>query len=62
MFEATQLTVDVTTSPPKQTMYWNAASSGANWAVKIRLKDDTGAEFSGNLVGLTTTMHLLCTY
>jgi hypothetical protein len=62
-FDATQVTLDLTTAPPKQTMYWTAINASATtWAVKIRLKDNTGAEVSGNTVGLTNIMNLECKY
>lgn len=62
-FDATQVTLDLTTNPPKQTMYWTAVNASAStWAVKIRLKDNTGAEASGNTVGLTNIMNLECRY
>lgn len=62
-FDATQVTLDLTTAPPKQTMYWTATnSSSTTWSVKIRLKDNTGGEISGNTVGLTNIMNLECRY
>lgn len=62
-FDATQVTLDLTTAPPKQTMYWSATnSSTTTWSVKIRLKDNTGGEISGNTVGLTNIMNLECRY
>ncbi len=62
-FDATQVTLDLTTAPPKQTMYWTATNASATtWAVKIRLKDNTGGELSGNTVGLTNIMNLECRY
>lgn len=62
-FDATQVTVDLTTAPPKQTMYWTAVNNSATtWGVKIKLKDNTGGEISGNTVGLTNIMNLECRY
>jgi hypothetical protein len=62
-FDATQVTLDLTTSPPKQTMYWTATNASATtWAVKIRLKDNFGAEVSGNTVGLSNIINLECRY
>jgi hypothetical protein len=62
-FDSTQVTLDLTTAPPKQTMYWTATNlSATTWAVKIRLKDNTGGEISGNTVGLTNIMNLECRY
>lgn len=62
-FDATQVTLDLTTNPPKQTMYWNAVvASPTTWRVNIRLKDHASGEVSGNTVGLTNIMNLECSY
>lgn len=61
-FEATQITIDVANTPPKQTMLWSAESLGSSWQVKIRLRDNFGNEVSGNTVDLTNIIKLECTY
>jgi hypothetical protein len=62
-FSPTQVTLDLTVAPPKQTNYWTAVNASATtWAVKIRLKDNASVEESGNVVGLTSIMNLECRY
>jgi len=62
-FDVTQVTLDLTTSPPKQTAYWTAINASATtWYIKIRLRDNNGNEMSGNNVGLTAVFNLECRY
>lgn len=61
-FLMTQTIVDVAVTPPRQAMYVSATDTGANWAVKLKLKDHTGAEFSANTYSITAVMKLECAY
>lgn len=61
-FLMTQTTVDLTVTPPKQAMYVTTSDIGNAWEVIIRLKDDTGAEASGNDYAISQVLNLECLY
>lgn len=61
-FTLTQTSVDVTTAPPKQSMYVGTTDLGNSWSVLIRLRTDTGTEVSGNTHSVTAVLNLECRY
>lgn len=61
-FQLTQTVVDVSVTPPKQAMYIAAQDNGGWWWVRIRLKDNNGAEYSANTYSISAVMKLECTY
>jgi len=61
-FSLTQTSVDVTTAPPKQSMFISTVDLGGSWQVLIRLRDDLGGEISGNSHNMSAVLNLECKY
>jgi type II secretory pathway pseudopilin PulG len=61
-FQLTQTVVDVSVAPPRQAMYVAATDNGATWSIKIKVKDNTSAEFTANTYSITAVMKLECSY
>lgn len=61
-FQVTQTVVDVSVTPPRQAMYVAAVDNGTSWTVKIKVKDNTGAEFTANNYSVSAVMKLECAY
>jgi type II secretory pathway pseudopilin PulG len=61
-FHLTQTVVDVSVTPPRQAMYIAASDNGSTWGVKIRVKDNTGAEVSASNYSISAVMKLECAY
>lgn len=61
-FTLTQTSVDVTTAPPKQSMYAGTNDLGNRWSVLIKLRTDTGTEVSANTHSVTAVLNLECRY
>lgn len=61
-FQLTQTVVDVSVTPPRQAMYVAAVDNGATWSVKIRVKDNTGADFTANSYSVSAVMKVECAY
>lgn len=61
-FELTQTVVDVSVAPPRQAMYIAAVDNSDRWSVKIKVKDNTGAEVTANNYSITAVMKLECAY
>lgn len=61
-FHLTQTVVDVAVTPPRQAMYIAAADNGPSWGVKIKVKDNTGAEVTANNYSISAVMKLECAY
>lgn len=61
-FQLTQTVVDVSVTPPRQAMYVAAVDNGATWTVKIKVKDNTGAEFTANNYSVSAVMKVECGY
>lgn len=61
-FQLTQTVVDVAVTPPRQAMYVAAVDGGTTWSVKIKVKDNTGAEFTANSYSISAVMKLECSY
>lgn len=61
-FSITQISTDVTTAPPKQSMYTATLDNGASWGIVIRMRDDTGSEVSANTHFVTAVLNLECKY
>lgn len=61
-FSFTQSAVDITENPPKQAMVASTTDAGNVWQVRIKLRDETGNEASGNLYSLTQVMNIECVY
>ncbi|MFC5550202.1 hypothetical protein [Massilia aerilata] len=61
-FLLTQTVVDVSVTPPRQAMYVTAIDNGSTWTVKIKVKDNTGAEFTANNYSVSAIMKVECVY
>lgn len=61
-FTLTQTSVDVTTAPPKQSMYAGTQDLGTSWRVLIKLRTDSGTEVSANTHSVTAVVNLECMY
>ncbi|KFC72652.1 hypothetical protein [Massilia sp. LC238] len=64
-FHLTQTVVDVSVTPPRQAMYIAATDNapGSNtWSVRIKVKDNTGAEVTANNYSISAVMKLECAY
>jgi hypothetical protein len=61
-FQMSQTVVDVSVVPPRQAMYIAAIDNGPSWSVKIKLKDNSGGEFSANAYSISAVMKLECAY
>jgi type II secretory pathway pseudopilin PulG len=61
-FHLLQTVVDVSVTPPRQVMLIRARDGGVYWTVEIKVKDNTGAEFSANSYSINAVMRLECTY
>lgn len=61
-FNLTQTVVDVSVVPPRQAMYITATDVGPNWSVMIRVRDNSGGDFSANAYSISAVMKLECTY
>jgi type II secretory pathway pseudopilin PulG len=61
-FHLTQTVVDVSVTPPRQAMYIAATDNGASWGIRIKVKDNTGAEVTANNYSITAVMKLECAY
>jgi hypothetical protein len=61
-FQLTQTVVNVAVTPPRQAMYIAAADNGLSWVIKIKVKDNTGAEFTANDYSISAVMKLECAY
>lgn len=61
-FQLTQTVVDVAVTPPRQAMYVAAMDEGSSWYILIKVKDNTGNEFSANNYSITAVMKLECAY
>jgi hypothetical protein len=61
-FQLTQTVVDVSVTPPRQAMYVAAVDNGGSWTVKIKVKDNTGAEFTANNYSVSAVMKSECSY
>jgi hypothetical protein len=61
-FQLTQTVVDVSVTPPRQAMYVAAGDNGATWGVKIKVKDNTGTEFTANNYSVSAVMKVECAY
>lgn len=61
-FHLTQTVVDVSVTPPRQAMYIAATDNGASWSVRIKVKDNTGAEVTANNYSISAVMKLECAY
>jgi type II secretory pathway pseudopilin PulG len=61
-FQLTQTVVDVAVTPPRQAMYVAATDNVTSWGVKIKVKDNTGAEFTANTYSISAVMKLECAY
>ena len=61
-FYLTQTVVDVAVTPPRQAMYIAAVDDITKWTVKIKVKDNTGAEVTANNYSITAVMKLECAY
>lgn len=61
-FQMTQTVVDVSVVPPRQALYVAAVDNGASWSVKIRLKDNSGGDFSASPYNVSAVMKLECSY
>lgn len=61
-FHLTQTVVDVSVAPPRQAMYITATDNGSSWTVKIKVKDNFGAEVSANVYSISAVMKLECSY
>lgn len=61
-FHLTQTVVDVSVTPPRQAMYIAATDNGPSWGVRIKVKDNTGAEVTANNYSISAVMKLECAY
>lgn len=61
-FQLTQTVVDVSVTPPRQAMYVAAVDNGASWSVKIKVKNNTGTEFSASSYSVSAVMKVECAY
>lgn len=61
-FSLTQVSTNMTVTPPKQSMYTTTIDNGATWQVVIRLRADTGEEESGNAHNVTAILNVECKY
>ena len=61
-FHVTQTVVDVSVVPPRQAMYIAAVDNPTAWSVKIKVKDNTGTEFTANNYSISAVMKLECAY
>jgi type II secretory pathway pseudopilin PulG len=61
-FHMTQTVVDVSVVPPRQALYIAAVDNGGSWTVKIRLKDNSGGDFSASPYNVSAVMKLECSY
>ncbi|UTY55857.1 type II secretion system protein [Massilia sp. erpn] len=61
-FQLTQTVVDVSVTPPRQAMYVAATDVGPSWTIKIKVKDNTGAEVSANTYSVSAVMKVECAY
>ena len=61
-FQMTQTVVDVSVVPPRQALYVAAVDNGPSWSVKIRLKDNSGGDFSASPYNVSAVMKLECSY
>lgn len=61
-FHLTQTVVDVSVTPPRQAMYVAATDNGPSWGVRIKVKDNTGAEVTANNYSISAVMKLECAY
>jgi type II secretory pathway pseudopilin PulG len=61
-FLLTQTVIDVSVTPPRQAMYIAATDNGPSWTVKIRVKDNSGGDFSASSYAVSEVMKLECSY
>lgn len=61
-FQLTQTVVDVAVTPPRQAMFVAATDIGPSWSIRMKVKDNTGAEFSANNYSVSAVMKLECAY
>ncbi len=61
-FALTQTVVDVSVVPPRQALYVTAMDAGSTWVIVMKLKDNSGGEFSAAAYNVSAIMKLECSY
>ncbi len=61
-FSMSQVAMDIGKTPPRQAAYLSTFDNGASWMILIRVKDNSGGDFSATYLGVSAIFNTECSY